>query len=346
LPTLCSGDDEEHKLILRGDAFAPKFEQHHPTPADFLGFAGLPTFEPTLFELDSEDDITGFAQFSPSQNVPFVGTKRQRTELIALGRDDEGTLSEESYSEFEEDLVATGILTPSDSDASFMSEHMFTTKSKRRQSKKFGKASGHESDSDFIIMGRTHTARGKDNNGQPSDNQQQSTPTQGQSSVSESAVASHSEDDDAHSAPVSRRGRKQSLTEDPSKTFVCSLCSRRFRRQEHLKRHYRSLHTHDKPFECTDCGKKFSRSDNLSQHQRTHGTGAMVMGVLTESDLRRPKSESYGTPDPVALGGILFDAAAAAAANLSSSSSSMGSLSDRDHMDPSASRNKKRKRNE
>ncbi|KAJ9647229.1 hypothetical protein H2199_002216 [Coniosporium tulheliwenetii] len=61
---------------------------------------------------------------------------------------------------------------------------------------------------------------------------------------------------------------------------------------EHLKRHYRSLHTHEKPFECTDCGKKFSRSDNLSQHQRTHGTGSVVMGVLDDSELRQQKEES------------------------------------------------------
>ncbi|KAL5624626.1 hypothetical protein BROUX41_004686 [Berkeleyomyces rouxiae] len=87
-------------------------------------------------------------------------------------------------------------------------------------------------------------------------------------------------------APSSRRGRKQSLTEDPSKTFVCDLCNRRFRRQEHLKRHYRSLHTQEKPFECTDCGKKFSRSDNLAQHSRTHGSGAIVMDLIDEHDGR------------------------------------------------------------
>jgi len=86
-------------------------------------------------------------------------------------------------------------------------------------------------------------------------------------------------------APVVRRGRKQSLTDDPSKTFVCNLCSRRFRRQEHLKRHYRSLHTQDKPFSCGECGKKFSRSDNLSQHARTHGSGAIVMGLLEEGEV-------------------------------------------------------------
>ena len=85
--------------------------------------------------------------------------------------------------------------------------------------------------------------------------------------------------------PVVRRGRKQSLTEDPSKTFVCNLCFRRFRRQEHLKRHFRSLHTQDKPFSCGECGKKFSRSDNLSQHARTHGSGAVVMGLLEDGEI-------------------------------------------------------------
>ncbi|KAG5984233.1 hypothetical protein E4U55_005591 [Claviceps digitariae] len=85
-------------------------------------------------------------------------------------------------------------------------------------------------------------------------------------------------------APTNRRGRKQSLTEDPSKTFVCDLCNRRFRRQEHLKRHYRSLHTQEKPFECGECGKKFSRSDNLAQHARTHATGgAMVMSLNNDN---------------------------------------------------------------
>lgn len=83
-------------------------------------------------------------------------------------------------------------------------------------------------------------------------------------------------------APTNRRGRKQSLTEDPSKTFVCELCNRRFRRQEHLKRHYRSLHTQDKPFSCNECGKKFSRSDNLAQHSRTHGAGAVLMSLIGE----------------------------------------------------------------
>lgn len=69
---------------------------------------------------------------------------------------------------------------------------------------------------------------------------------------------------------TSRRGRKPSCGDDSNKLFVCDHCDRRFRRQEHLKRHFRSLHTREKPFECQECGKKFSRSDNLSQHARTH----------------------------------------------------------------------------
>ena len=72
---------------------------------------------------------------------------------------------------------------------------------------------------------------------------------------------------------VKTRGRKENkqadLT-DLSKIFLCNLCSRRFKRQEHLKRHYRSLHTYEKPYDCPICHKKFSRSDNLNQHLKTH----------------------------------------------------------------------------
>jgi len=114
-------------------------------------------------------------------------------------------------------------------------------------------------------------------------------------------------------APVNRRGRKQSLTEDPSKTFVCDLCNRRFRRQEHLKRHYRSLHTQEKPFECNECGKKFSRSDNLAQHARTHAGGAIVMNLIEEGEvpsfdpsgmMGAPASDDYAT-----YGKVLFQIA-------------------------------------
>ncbi|CAK7206769.1 hypothetical protein SEUCBS139899_009575 [Sporothrix eucalyptigena] len=148
--------------------------------------------------------------------------------------------------------------------------------------------------------------------------------------------------------PTNRRGRKQSLTEDPSKIFACDLCNRRFRRQEHLKRHYRSLHTHDKPFNCHECGKKFSRSDNLAQHARTHGAGAMVMNVFDDADMIAAAAGGYmshvmypGHPGhPMAMGDdysgmgrVLFQVAAEIPGSASEHSS-----------DDSDSQKKKRKR--
>ncbi|KAF2141809.1 uncharacterized protein K452DRAFT_227954 [Aplosporella prunicola CBS 121167] len=315
LPTLCSGDDEEHKLMLRGDAFTAKTEQT-PTPVDFTQPHGLPTFEP-LFELDSEDDFTGLVQFSGSDNVNYNNgsNKRQRTNFQSLSLDEEHAFDEDSFSDFDDDFAATGLLTP-DSDASFADE-MAEGRSKRRQTRK----RSDDSDSDFVL-GKSHSSRSAQK--QAASGQHQSA-AQGQAEAADSVMASSSESSAPVNAPVSRRGRKQSLTEDPSKTFVCTLCSRRFRRQEHLKRHYRSLHTHEKPFECSDCGKKFSRSDNLSQHQRTHGTNTVVMNVMDEAELRRQKEESYDSQDTAALGAALYSAVAAV-----SSGSSTGSLSDRD----------------
>ncbi|KAM3440103.1 hypothetical protein MY4824_002358 [Beauveria thailandica] len=124
---------------------------------------------------------------------------------------------------------------------------------------------------------------------------------------SESTVSSPSDDSSAAVSAPSRRGRKQSLTEDPSKTFVCDLCNRRFRRQEHLKRHYRSLHTQEKPFECNECGKKFSRSDNLAQHARTHSGGAIVMDLIEDHASHFDGSAMpVNTGDEFSYGKVMF----------------------------------------
>jgi len=316
--------------MLRGDVFVTKSEEQLPAaPSDFLGFHGLPTFEP-LFELDCDEDLSALPA---TANAEYLGNKRQRTDLLPYAPEDESLLTDESFTDFEDEF-ASGLLTP---DTSFSTDDSMQKAQKKRPAKKVTKTSDHESDSDFVV-GKTHST-GKATKTQSGSSSQAAPSTQSQT-TSENAVASSSDEAATPSnAPVSRRGRKQSLTEDPSKTFVCTLCSRRFRRQEHLKRHYRSLHTHEKPFECTDCGKKFSRSDNLSQHQRTHGTGAVVMGVLDDAQLRQQKESSYDSNTTEALGTYLFQAAQA----VSTGSSSVSSFSS---PEPADKKMRKRKRDE
>lgn len=66
-----------------------------------------------------------------------------------------------------------------------------------------------------------------------------------------------------------KRGRKRQRVE-LDVNFDCGKCEKIFKRQEHLRRHFRSVHTTDKPYKCSRCPKTFSRSDNLAQHVRVH----------------------------------------------------------------------------
>jgi len=342
MPTLVPQDDEI-KMMFKHDF---SHDNVQIATNEMLNYGGLPVFEP-VFDLDVEDDFSGMAAYAGAENVQFHGNKRQRLDLAPVMIEDDGFFSEESYSD--EEFAAAASFSPSTSEFS-IPEHSAAAvdMTPRKMSRKASDAG----------TPRSASAQQESHNSN-------STTESNASEPAESAASTPN----AQGNSVSRRGRKQSLTDDPSKTFVCTLCSRRFRRQEHLKRHFRSLHTHDKPFECTDCGKKFSRSDNLSQHQRTHGAGTMVMGVLTSPDqhmhppiesvnggeagsLIRPKSEQYSpqsmmvqprlSPDAGQLGAMLFDVTAQVSASSSSSSAGYSDMESSPSQDNKAAKKRKR----
>jgi transcription factor STE12 len=93
----------------------------------------------------------------------------------------------------------------------------------------------------------------------------------------------------------------------PSRCCPIPMCSKVFKRTEHLKRHLRT-HTSDKPYTCDQCGKCFSRSDNLAQHRRTHQDGSALLdeGMIEEEDEESVEDAGTDESDPVDLG-IMMD---------------------------------------
>ncbi|RFU24226.1 hypothetical protein B7463_g12113, partial [Scytalidium lignicola] len=341
LPTLCAGDDEAHRFMLGGEAV--KAENTTPINFDFSNCQpDLPKFD-EFSDLDSEEDfVNGLVNFPVTDNVQYFGAKRQRTNSDPVSVV-ESLISEDDLEEFEEsDQFATACLPSPPASGPDESDGKPVKRTKK------SKVAHFEDSSDFdpIVRSRRYSVPMNSAAGESEENategRQNTAPSQSGSSdnnTSSNAMSSASGAGPQH-VPVNRRGRKQSLTEDPSKTFVCELCNRRFRRQEHLKRHYRSLHTQEKPFECHECGKKFSRSDNLSQHARTHGSGAIVMGILEDGEVPSDHNESTSDGEHIhTLGSVLFNVAATASG--SDSDASTDGTSEGDNQ-----ARKKRKRSE
>ncbi|EKV07758.1 hypothetical protein PDIG_63130 [Penicillium digitatum PHI26] len=287
LPNLSCEEDEPRAVVGSASVTLPVNENPSPSFSSSTQdpLSSLPTFD-SFSDLDSDDELNRLVEFHPAANAIYVGGKRQR--MHAYSVEDDGFLSEHSLedSDDSETFMHSGLPSfewtqTAQPQVESEEEHIEVPKTKKRSSRKSRKIAEEEAEAKALA-------------------------------ACESSGDCCSDDgsvDDSESAPISvnRRGRKQSLTEDPSKTFVCTLCSRRFRRQEHLKRHYRSLHTQDKPFECNECGKKFSRSDNLAQHARTHGGGSIVMGVLDASDAGSVSFDDQH--DAGALGQVMYEAA-------------------------------------
>lgn len=290
IPTLPAFIPSTDDLLLGVHPSAPCQKPDVPSNISFETLA--PIFDTassfdSLSDLESEHDFISELSHE-SHNAVFLGAKRQRVNSIPF--------SEESFSEssFDDELVAM----------SYAPTMNMVSEAQVKRPRSSKKAKVEELDFDFSAHYAGNTAE--------VNTPAVSTSTANDDKDDSATVASPT--DASTPTTTNRRGRKQSLTDDPSKTFVCTLCSRRFRRQEHLKRHYRSLHTQDKPFECTDCGKKFSRSDNLAQHARTHGQTANLIGLgLTDS---QPFDDNTAM-----MGATLFDAAAAVASSSSNSGS-------------------------
>jgi hypothetical protein len=278
---------------------------------------GLPTFE-DFSEFDSEDDfVNSLVNLSEQPANASADITRPRactgSSVVSLGHGSFIGDEDLSFDENEAFQFPSHSSPPSTCASTCASEDC-------HQDKRVKKSQSEERHiAPVMNVAASATDSG---NAQESSNQAAEGSDSGASSGSEGSPA-------PLPAPANRRGRKQSLTEDPSKTFVCDLCNRRFRRQEHLKRHYRSLHTQEKPFECNECGKKFSRSDNLAQHARTHGSGAIVMNLIDDDSHAYDASMVSAADDYSNYGKVLFQIASEVPGSASELSSDEGSNQDK-----------------
>lgn len=310
--TVSSLGEEDLKCL--GQGFINTSVLSRPT-FDFSPYVahGLPSLE-ELSDFESEDDLSNLIGLGEvSRPRACTGSS-----VVSLGHG--SFIGEEDFSLEEHDsfIFAASLPSPPSSVEAIEDAH----KDKRQ------KKNNNVGEKDTSSMQSTmHTAAVDNQTATSQEAADHASPV-----PSDSNASSEDPETPATSAPVptNRRGRKQSLTEDPSKTFVCDLCNRRFRRQEHLKRHYRSLHTQEKPFECGECGKKFSRSDNLAQHARTHPSGgAFVMNVVDNAEGSQYDGSMVAAPsaadDYTNYGKVLFQIASEVPGSASELSSEEGS---------------------
>ena len=81
-----------------------------------------------------------------------------------------------------------------------------------------------------------------------------------QSESQELEVQNDAESMDKPVKKVARRSKK---------TFICTICLRKFSQSCNLKTHMK-LHNDERPFECDTCHRRFRKKETLENHRRTH----------------------------------------------------------------------------
>lgn len=70
---------------------------------------------------------------------------------------------------------------------------------------------------------------------------------------------------------ISQHGLSSQESASEHFNYRCGICSKQYKRREHLSRHMTSSHTSDRPFQCKICQGSFQRGDVLKRHIRTCG---------------------------------------------------------------------------
>ena len=52
----------------------------------------------------------------------------------------------------------------------------------------------------------------------------------------------------------------------PPKSYVCAICSHRFKRKDHLKKHVETVHEKTRAFQCMLCERRFGQKYHLAIH--------------------------------------------------------------------------------
>ncbi|RKF53803.1 C2H2 finger domain transcription factor sebA [Erysiphe neolycopersici] len=298
---------ENRKLLLSRSISPRNFDPKDPS---YHGIqqSEFPMLEPTSDFDVGENYFCGLSNFSVPDQALFLASKRQRTDSgISLSHGP--VINPAGFQEIDQSgsYNQFAITCPLSPPTSISERERKNAKRFKKIDKKMSSEILNTSDHNSEIYESEIDLKTDYTSESPNDCRNEKVTETSNAGASEK---NNSGDPSKPQHQVTRRGRKQSETEDLTKTFVCESCNRRFKRQEHLKRHYRSVHTQEKPFKCHVCGKDFSRSDNLSQHARTHGNGSIVVGLLDEGETTNDIDANCGHIGN--LGSILFNAAAAA----------------------------------